>query len=115
MYKPPNQLNKNINKMKPVISENELKKQIGYHTKLFKQSDTILTNQYRNDKRDILIQLNYVHQIDQKEGDISYVELILQNEEFKDRTLYSPKQTALIKAKIDNWIVNEEKYGKFLN
>ena len=101
--------------MKTVISHSELKRQISYHTDKFKCDGNVFIQLFQNEKRDILIRLDYLHQIDDKEGDISCVTLTMQNEEFKDTRVFNPTQTKQIKQAIDSWVDNEEMYGRFLN
>lgn len=97
-----------------MISQSELKKQISYHTDKFKCNGNVFKYQYRNDARDILISLDYLHQIDEKEGNISLVFLTLRNEETEKLVYFSPKQHKEIKQHIIHWINEEEKYGKFI-
>lgn len=97
-----------------MISQSELKRQINYHTGKFKCNGNVFKYKYQNDQRDILISLDYVHQIDEKEGDISLVFLTLRNEETEKLVYFSPKQHKEVIQHITHWINEEEKYGKFI-
>ena len=98
-----------------LISQIEIKRQISYHTDKFKCNGNVFKHQYRNEERDILISLDYIHQINKREGNISLVILTLRNEETEKLIYFPPNQNKEIKAYMDYWISEEEKYGKFIN
>lgn len=97
-----------------IISQAEIKRQIGYHTDKFKCNGNLFKHQYRNEQRDILISLDYIHQIDEKGGNISLVILTVRNEETEKLIHFPPNQHKEIKNYIDTWIEKEEKHGKFI-
>jgi hypothetical protein len=97
------------------LTKTAIKKQIAIHHKVFKQSGNVFTASYKNDIRDVKVTMDYLHLIDDIEGDISTVILLLQDEDTIKKEVFTYKQHTEITDAIKQWINEQLKYGNFFN
>lgn len=85
------------------LNKTQIKEQIKIHTHIFKESGDIMKLGYTDKKRDVKIEMQYIHHIDEKEGNISNVILILEDEEQREKYFFNPTDAAGIFETIKKW------------